>query len=176
MVADLERRKYLAFLHLAMPPLQFISESHDELGSLLSILDTLERNPVVRHHTYGRERWHKMTQSLLPPIFTIEIDSKPTVAFEASNLHEAFELCREDWLRADLTTLNSNGIPLCSPRSKLRARIATDPEIFVFRDGAAEVPPSDDILLVYLVELDGNGAANDPVDPGASPPKALILK
>lgn len=98
-----------------------------------------------------------MRQSLLLSIFTVEIDSRPAVTFKASNLREAFELCREDWLRADLTALNSNGVPLCGPASKLRARIATDPEISVFRDGAAAVPPSDDILLVYLVELDGNG-------------------
>lgn len=112
-----------------------------------------------------------MTPSLLPSIFTIEIDSKPTVAFKASNLREAFELCREDWLRADLTVLNSYRVPLCNPKSKLRARIATDLEIAAFRDGAAVVPPSDDILLVYLVELDSNAAANNPVDPGTFPPK-----
>jgi hypothetical protein len=46
-------------------------------------------------------------------IFTIEVDGKPTVAFEARQLREAAELCQEEWLLADLGTLSSNGVPLC---------------------------------------------------------------
>jgi hypothetical protein len=62
----------------------------------------------------------------MPPplglIFTIEVDGKPTVAFEARHFREAAELCKEEWLRDDLNALSSNGVPLCGIGSKLRAR------------------------------------------------------
>lgn len=46
-----------------------------------------------------------MTGTLLPRMFTLEIDGKPTLVFEAKTLREAHELCREEWLRADLSVL-----------------------------------------------------------------------
>jgi hypothetical protein len=98
-----------------------------------------------------------VTTHPLPSVFTIAIDGKPTITFEASNLREAFELGQQDWLRADLTTLNSNGSPLCGPQSSLRARIATDRETAAYREGFAAAVSSDDILLVYLVDLDDGG-------------------
>ncbi|MEO8320782.1 MAG: hypothetical protein ABI561_20935 [Bradyrhizobium sp.] len=88
-------------------------------------------------------------------IFTIEVDGRPTIAFEARQLREAAELCNEGWLRDDLTNLSSNGDPLCGIGSKLRARTATEPERAVYREVAQEAGISDDILLAYLVELDG---------------------
>jgi len=98
-----------------------------------------------------------MTASPLGLIFTIEIDGVPTVAFEARRPREAAELCKEEWLRADLSTLSSNGVPLCGIGSKLRARIASEPERSVYREAAKEAKLSDDILFAYLVELDGIG-------------------
>jgi hypothetical protein len=62
-----------------------------------------------------------MTSSPLGLIFTIEVDGVPTVAFEARQLPEAAEHCKEEWLRADLSTLSSYGVPLCGIGSKLRA-------------------------------------------------------
>jgi hypothetical protein len=88
-------------------------------------------------------------------IFTIEVDGKPTVTFEAGRLREAAELCREDWFRADLNALNSNGIPLCGVGSKLRARIANELERAAYQEAAQQAQPRDEILLAYLVELDG---------------------
>ena len=97
----------------------------------------------------------------MPPplglIFTIEADGKPTVAFEARQLREAAELSKEEWLRDDLNALSSNGVPLCGMGSKLRARIANEPERLAYREAAQSAKASDDILLVYLVELDGVG-------------------
>jgi hypothetical protein len=88
-------------------------------------------------------------------IFTIEVDGKPTVAFEGARLREAAELCSESWFRDDLSRLSSNGDPLYRTTSKLRARTASDNERALFVEGAAATSPSDDILLVYLVDLDG---------------------
>jgi hypothetical protein len=47
----------------------------------------------------------------LGSVFTIEVDGRPMVAFEAKQLREANELCNEDWFRADLSALSSNGAP-----------------------------------------------------------------
>jgi hypothetical protein len=88
-------------------------------------------------------------------IFTIEVDGKPTVAFEARQLREAAEICSEEWLRADLNALSSNGVPLCGIGTKLRARIANEHERTVYRQAVQAAEASDDILLAYLVELDG---------------------
>src|SRR3954451_3695277 len=47
-------------------------------------------------------------------VFVMNVDGKATFAFEAKNFPEAFELCKEDWVREDLITMTSNGVPLCS--------------------------------------------------------------
>ena len=90
-------------------------------------------------------------------VFAMDIDGKPPLLFEAKNLREASELCKEDWLRADLSALTSNGIPLCTAIAKLTVRRATETESQVYReardaDRKAQAP--DDLLLAYLVELD----------------------
>ena len=92
--------------------------------------------------------------SALGLIFAIEIDGKPTIAFEAKNFREASELCKEDWLRTDLGDLKSNGAPLCSPTAKLRVRRADEMEMQIYRASHREVEASDDLVLAYLVELD----------------------
>jgi len=105
-------------------------------------------------------------------IFTIEVDGKPAVAFEARQLREASELSKEAWFRADLNAVNSNGVPLCGIGSKLRARIANEPEREIYRAAAEVTEAADDILLVYLVELDGIGTEDDTsIDAGGFAPK-----
>jgi hypothetical protein len=97
----------------------------------------------------------------MPPplglVFTLEIDGKPTLAFEARQLREAAELCNEQWLRADLNALTSNGAPLCRIGSKLRARMANELERAAYQAATEQAHPEDEILLAYLVELDGSG-------------------
>jgi len=61
-------------------------------------------------------------------VFTIEVDSRPTLAFEASRTREAQEICKGAWLRDDLIVLSSGGVPICGDRSKLSVRPATDEE------------------------------------------------
>ena len=36
-------------------------------------------------------------------VFTLEVDGRPTLAFEASNYSEARQLCKETWLLDDLS-------------------------------------------------------------------------
>lgn len=86
-------------------------------------------------------------------IFAMEVDGKATFAFEAKNFREAFELCKENWLRADLIEITSDGIPLCSETAKLTVRKADEAEASVYK-GAALQAQTDDLVLAYLVDLD----------------------
>jgi hypothetical protein len=101
-----------------------------------------------------------MMSSPLGIVFAMEIDGRPTLAFAAKNTREASELCKEDWLRADLSVLTSNGIPLCTAAAKLTVRRATVSETQVYRDADREAQAADDLLLAYLVELDGSGPSD----------------
>ena len=114
-----------------------------------------------------------MTATLPPKIFTIEIGGTPTLSFEAQNHREAQELCREQWLKDDLAEAKSNHIPLWDGKALLRARIALPDESAVFAEAKNNGQPSDGLMLVYLVELDGGASDEEPVDPGAFPPTRI---
>ena len=88
-------------------------------------------------------------------VFTLLIDDRPTLSFEASTTKQAMEIRKEPWLREDLISQTSNGIPLCSAKSKLSVRPANVEEAIMFNQAASVAKPSDEILLAYLVELDG---------------------
>ena len=109
-----------------------------------------------------------MIANLLPSIFTIVIDDKPILVFEARNLREAAELCHEQWLKSDLAEAQSEGRPLWDGTARLRARIALPEESALFAE-ARNGQPSDGIMLVYLVELDGDDTQEEPGGPGRSP-------
>ena len=83
----------------------------------------------------------------------MDVDGKATFAFEAKNFFEAFELCKEDWVREDLLALTSNGVPLCSSTAKLTVRRADKAEIAIYRDAALKAG-TEDLVLAYLVDLD----------------------
>jgi NADPH-dependent 7-cyano-7-deazaguanine reductase QueF-like protein len=69
-------------------------------------------------------------------IYTILVDGQPVVTLEAKG-REAAELCREEWFRAELSALNSNGEPICGT-GKLQARTATKEEIAEYWQGSKE--------------------------------------
>jgi hypothetical protein len=108
-----------------------------------------------------------MTANLLSRIFTIKIGDTPSLMFEAQNMREAQELCHEQWLKDDLAEAKSHGAPLWDGKAKLRARMALPDESALFAEAKTNGQPSDGLMLVYLVELDGE---EPPVDPGAFPP------
>jgi len=89
--------------------------------------------------------------------FTLCVDGRPTLTFSAQNFREARELCKETWLRKDLCSLRSNGRPLCEAKSKLTVRVASQEEGAEHEKGIDTAGPSDDLVLIYLVELDGIG-------------------
>jgi len=41
-----------------------------------------------------------------PSIWTLEIDGKPTLAFEAKKYREADEICHQEWMRFELGQQN----------------------------------------------------------------------
>ena len=88
-------------------------------------------------------------------VFTIEINGTPTVALQAKRHKDAESLCEQDRLRTDLSTLTSNGNPLCNPSATLKVRLATPAETVLYRQATQSTEPSDDINVVYLVDLDG---------------------
>jgi hypothetical protein len=111
-----------------------------------------------------------MTANVLSRIFTIEIGDTPTLMFEVQNFRKAQELCHEQWLKDDLAEAKSDGAPLWDGKAKLRARMALPDERALFAEAKNDGQPSDGLMLVYLVELDGEATDEEPVDPGAFPP------
>ena len=87
-------------------------------------------------------------------IFTLEVDRRPTLAFEAHSVQEARQLCKESWLLSDLLSLKSDGARICTSQAKLSVRTSSTEEAAFFRQAAAAVEPSDEIVLAYLIKLD----------------------
>jgi hypothetical protein len=88
-------------------------------------------------------------------IFVMEIDGRPTLAFEAPDLAEAQEICRDADLRTDLTALKSNGVAICTPESSLRPRPAAQEEILAFRRAVELAPASEQPTMTFLIKIDG---------------------
>ncbi len=105
---------------------------------------------------------------IAPAVFTLDINAIPILSFEAKNLRESWELCHEQWLREELAQLCSNGVPLWDGKSRLQSRYATQAETDFYLEAARERQTTDeDMLLAYLVELDGS-SLNDEIE-GQSP-------
>ena len=88
-------------------------------------------------------------------VFTLQVDGRPILAFEAANSQEAQTICKETWLREDLSVLKSGGVPLYTAQSKLSVRPATAEErVFFFGQIADGQEPSDDMKIGYLIKRD----------------------
>jgi hypothetical protein len=88
-------------------------------------------------------------------IFTLEINGKPTLVFEAMGLAEACEICLEADLRSDLSALTSDGIPICAENATLCPRPAAQEEIATFRRTIELAPPSKELTMAFLIKIDG---------------------
>jgi hypothetical protein len=88
-----------------------------------------------------------------PTIWTLEIDGRPTLAFEAMKYREADEICHQEWLRLELGQRKINDVPLCDADSHLRIRLARPAEMLLYRR-AAEANKLSDNNPAYLIELD----------------------
>ena len=102
------------------------------------------REPSLRpHHSHSLQ------------IFVLEIDGRPTLAFEALELAEAQEISRDADLRADLTALRSNGVPVCVENSTLVPRPAAQDEVAAFRHAVERAPASEQPTMTFLIKIDG---------------------
>lgn len=88
-------------------------------------------------------------------IFTLEIDGRPTLAFEATGLAEAREICRDADLRIDLGALTSDGIPICAEDATVVPRSAVQEEIAAFERAVKLAPTSDEPTMAFLIKIDG---------------------
>jgi hypothetical protein len=88
-------------------------------------------------------------------VFTLEVDGRPILAFEAGGNRKAQQICNEPWLLDDLSLLRSGGAALRTAQSKLSVRPATPEEAAAFGQAAKNDKLSDDMPLVYLIDLDG---------------------
>jgi hypothetical protein len=93
-------------------------------------------------------------------VFTIEVDRKPILTFEAKLYSEAEAILADERLRATLCSSKSGGIPLCDDHSILRLRLAHPDEAKRYKEAAS--PPTDDLKLVYLVELNPSSEDREP--------------
>ncbi|MET0407997.1 MAG: hypothetical protein ABW006_06475 [Hyphomicrobium sp.] len=88
-------------------------------------------------------------------IYTILSHDEPVAAVKTTRT-QARKLCDEEWFLEELSLLKSNGVPLYSPGTRLRARPAIDDEWLRYDEGAKEAGEVEDMLFVYLVVIDGN--------------------
>jgi hypothetical protein len=95
-----------------------------------------------------------MTDRLSISTFTIEVDGRPTIVFKAKKYAEAEAICEDEELRAKLRLLKSGQVPICGDNSTIVLRLAHPDEAALYGQAATASPPTDDLMLVYLVELD----------------------
>jgi hypothetical protein len=100
------------------------------------------------------ESEEEMNDKLSLSIFTIEVDGKPTLAFEAKRYSEAQAIYGDERLRAKLNLLKSGGVPICGDNAILNVRLAHPDEAAFYRQAAGASESTDDLMLIYLVELD----------------------
>jgi hypothetical protein len=86
-------------------------------------------------------------------IYTILADDKPVAAIEATGV-EARELLKERWFVTELSALKVDGEPIYKPMTRLRVRPATEDEWAIYDQECKEAEDADEILFVYLVDLD----------------------
>jgi hypothetical protein len=96
-----------------------------------------------------------MDHSFTFSIFTIEINGRPTLALQAKRYRDAERLCEHGRLRAKLSTITSQGTPLCDASATMTVRLATAEEAVLYRQATQSTEPSSDTSVVYLVDLDG---------------------
>ena len=96
-----------------------------------------------------------MSDRLSLSLFAIEVDGKPTLAFEAKRYSEAEAICGDEALRAKLSLPKSGGFPICGDNALLDVRLAHPDEAAIYRQAVGTSQSTDDLLLVYLVGLDG---------------------
>jgi hypothetical protein len=88
-------------------------------------------------------------------IFTLEIDGRPTMVFDADSIEEANGICALPEFRSDLGELKRQGQPLFGNVAVFAARVATALEVAAFNHAIAGAGPADGPTMAFLVPVDG---------------------
>jgi hypothetical protein len=88
-------------------------------------------------------------------VFTLEIDGRPTLVFEAMGPAEACEICLDVELRLDLSALTSDGVPIYTEGATLVSRRAVQAEVASFKRAVELAPTSDEPTMAFLIKIDG---------------------
>ncbi len=88
-------------------------------------------------------------------IFALDIDGKPTLVFDAAGIEDARTICQDATLRADLSILTAEGVPICAVNLRLEARSASPREVDAFEYAVKRAPPSDEPTMAFLIKVDG---------------------
>jgi hypothetical protein len=96
-----------------------------------------------------------MSDRLSLSIFTIEVDGKATLAFEAKRYSDAEAICEDKELRTKLSLLKSGDVPKCGDNALLNVRLAHPDEAAFYKQAVGGSQSTDDLMLVCLVEVDG---------------------
>jgi hypothetical protein len=88
-------------------------------------------------------------------IYTLEIDGKPVLSFQAATGEEARGVMKEEWLKSDLKAIKSGGRSLWDGKQKLTVRVAAPSEATRFDRDVKSLPSQDpgDLPIVYHVPL-----------------------
>jgi len=93
-------------------------------------------------------------QTSVEKVYTLLIEGKPVLAFQARNLQEAQSLTREAWLRDDLQQLKSQDAALWDGKAPLRVRLADEAETGRYERETKAMPPDpDELAIVYFIDL-----------------------
>jgi hypothetical protein len=111
--------------------------------------------PLGSYFVSAREQSPQPDPSHPPQIFTLEINGRRTLVFEAIGLAEACEICSDADLRSDLGALTSDGISICADNATLAPRPAVPEEIAAFRHAVELAPASDEPTMAFLIKIDG---------------------
>ena len=93
-----------------------------------------------------------MDQPFSLSVFTVEINGTPTVALEAKRHQEAERFCEQERLRADLSNITSDSVPLFDAKANLKVRLANPGEVELYRQAKHSNPSSDGLNVMYLVD------------------------
>lgn len=88
-------------------------------------------------------------------IFTLDVDDRSILTFEAADISEASGISLDQNLRLDLSALTAGGVPICTENATLTARPARQEEIATFKRASKLAPASDQPTMVFLIQLDG---------------------
>jgi hypothetical protein len=88
-------------------------------------------------------------------VFTLEIDGRPILVFDACSIEEASGICALPEFRADLGELKRQGKPLFGDSAVFAARDATATEVVTFDYAVTNAGSSDGPTMALLVPVDG---------------------